>query len=83
MLILWLNAVVTLTLYAGALAFLVHALRRVKRDGHPLAGVLDSALSAPMATLLTASGLHKLARQRFLRQLDQRMRAAGATDQTR
>ena len=71
---LWLNAVLTLTLDAAQLALVVRALRHSVRDGRPLATVLEHAASPSTAVVLSASALHQLARERFARQLDRRIR---------
>jgi hypothetical protein len=79
-LVLWVNAVLTLALQAAQLALVVQALRRAAR-GHPIATILDCAGSPGTATVVSASALHKLARERFGRQLDQRIHAAASADQ--
>jgi hypothetical protein len=44
---------------------------------------LDCALSPSTATVLGASAIHKLARERFLRHLDQRIRETETADRAR
>jgi hypothetical protein len=83
LLMLWVNAMLTLALQAAQLALVVRALRRAARGGHPIETILNCATSPSTATVVSASALHKLARERFLRQLDQRVRAAKTADQTR
>jgi hypothetical protein len=78
-LVLWANAVLTLGLAAAQLALVARMLRRAAR-GDPTATVLDVAVSPSGATLLSASALHKLVRERFARRLDQRIRAETAAD---
>jgi hypothetical protein len=76
LLVLWVNAMLTLALQAVRLALVVRAVRRAARGGHPISTILDCAVSPSSATVVSASALHKLARERFHRQLDQRVRAA-------
>jgi hypothetical protein len=83
-LVLWVNAVLTaVALRAAQLALVVRALRRAARDGHPVPTCLDCALSPSTATVLGASAIHKLARERFLRHLDQRIRETETADRAR
>ena len=82
-LVLWINAVLTLALGAAQLTLVVRALRRAARHGHPVATCLDCALSPSTATVLGASVIHNLARERLLRHLDQRIRETETADQAR
>jgi hypothetical protein len=79
-LVLWVNSVLTLSLKAAQLAVTVQALRRAARGDHPVATVLESAGSPSTAVVLSVSAVHKLVRERFLRQLDRRIRAADSAD---
>ena len=83
MLVLWVNAMLTLALQAAQLALVARALRRAAWCGHPIATILDCAVSPSTATVVSASALHKLAPERCGRQLDQRIRAAEIADQAR
>jgi hypothetical protein len=76
LLVLWINSVLTLSLYAVQLAVSGRALRRAARGGRPVATVLECAISPSTAAVLSVSVLHKLARECFLRQLDRRIHAA-------
>jgi hypothetical protein len=75
LLILWVNAILTLALEAAQLALVVRTLRGAHGD-HPIETILDCAISPSAATVVSASALHKLGRERFLRQLDERARTA-------
>lgn len=79
MLVLWANAVLTLALQAAQLVLVARGSQRAAR-GRPVATVLNCASSPRTATVLSASALHKLARERFARQLEQRIRAATIAD---
>ncbi len=72
-LVLWLNAVLTLVLQAAQLILVARALRRAKRGGRPLRTIGD-AVSPSAVTVLSISGVHKLAREYFVRQIDERAR---------
>jgi hypothetical protein len=78
-LILWVNAVLTPALQAAQLVMVATVLRRAAR-GHPFTTVVDCAASPLTATVLAASAFHKLARERFARKLDRRIRAATIAD---
>jgi hypothetical protein len=81
LLVLWVNSVLTLSLYAAQLAVTSRALRRAARGGRPVATVLECATSPSTAAVLSVSVLHKLARECFLRQLDRRIHAAQTANQ--
>jgi hypothetical protein len=81
-LVLWVNAILTLALEAAQLALVVRALRRAAKAEAPVETILGCAISPSTATAVGASALHKLARERFLRRLNQRVRAAETADQT-
>jgi len=70
MLILWLNAVVTLTLQAIELLLTARAVRRSARSRRPWATAIESAVSPSTAAVLAASAAHKLARDLLRRRLD-------------
>jgi hypothetical protein len=74
--VLWVNAIVTLVILGAQAALVVWILRRVARSDHPIETVLHCAMSPSTATVVGASALHKLARDRFVRQLDERVHAA-------
>jgi hypothetical protein len=82
-LVLLVNAILTLALEAVQLALVVRTLRRAAKAEDPVETILGCAISPSTATAVGASALHKLARERFLRRLDQRVRAAETTDHTR
>jgi hypothetical protein len=72
LLVLWLNALLTLALQGVQLIVVVRALWQAKRSGHPLATIGDRAVSPSVATVLSVSAVHKLSREHLVRQLDQR-----------
>jgi hypothetical protein len=82
-LVLVVNACLTLALEAAQLALVVRTLRRAAKAEDPVQTILGCATSPSAATAVGASALHKLARERFLRQLNQRVRAAERADRTR
>jgi len=82
-LVLLVNAILTLALEAAQLALVLRTLRRAAKAEDPVETILGCARSPSTATAVGASALHKLARERFLRKLNQRVRAAQAADRTR
>lgn len=81
-LVLLVNAILTLALEAGQLALVVRTLRRATKAEDPVRTILGCATSPSTATAVGASALHKLVRERFLRQLNRRVRAAETADRT-
>ena len=81
-LVLLVNAFLTLALEAAKLALVVRTLRRAAKAEDPVETILGCAISPTTATAVGASALHKLARERFLRRLNQRVRAAETADRT-
>jgi len=69
---LWLNAVLTLTLQGAQLALAIRVLQRTRHSHEPLRTALEYAVSPSTAAVLSASAVHKLARQRFVRVIDRR-----------
>ena len=82
-LVLMVNAYLTLALEAAQLALVVRTLRRAAKAEDPVETILGRAISPSTATVVGASAVHKLARERFLRRLNQRVRAAERADRTR
>jgi hypothetical protein len=82
-LVLLANAILTLALDAAQLALVVRALRRAAKAEDPVKTILGCAISPSTTTAVGASALHKLARERFLRRLNQRVRAAETADRAR
>ena len=74
--VLWVNAIVTLAILGAQLALVVWILRRAAHSDHPIKTALNCATSPSAATVVSASALHKLARERFASRLDQGVRAA-------
>ena len=72
-LVLMVNAYAGLALEAAQLALVVRTLRRAAKAEDPVETILGCAISPSTATAVGASALHKLARERFLRQLNQRV----------
>ena len=73
--VLWINAVVTLALQAAQLGLVVRTLRRARHPDHPIATIVDCAASLSTAIVVSASALHKLAWESFVRELEHRARA--------
>jgi len=77
------NAILTLAFETAQVASVARTLRRAVKAEDPVEMILGWAISPSTAAAVGASGLHKLARERFLRQLDRRVRAAETADRTR
>jgi hypothetical protein len=82
-LVLLVNAILTLALDAAQLALVVRTLRRAAKAEAPVETILGCAISRSTTTAVGASALHKLARERFVRRLNERVRAAQTADRTR
>jgi len=81
-LILLANWTVTLALEAAQLALVVRTVRGAVKSDDPIEAILNGVISPSAATVVSASALHKLARDRFLRRLNHRVRAAQVADRT-
>lgn len=62
LLVLWVNAMLTLALQAVQLALVMRAVRRAARGGHPITTIFDCAVSPSTAAVV---GAPKLTRERF------------------
>ena len=83
-LVLMVNAYAGLALEAAQLlALVVRTLRRAAKAEDPVETILGCAISPSTATVVGGSALHKLARERFLRQLNQRVPRRETADRTR